>query len=130
MVHGDLAGWHQQTLSLIHPLPQGLLGASPSWDTAPELHSSSPNPKLSSSLLSPLSAQTAEPSQDSVPEAHGYPLSGGVLTLRWEAAHGVTGEHWQEHQAPLKSHFNVFTPQTIEMQHDFLTNEPHCSQSY
>lgn len=86
MVHGDLAGWHQQTLSLIHPVPQGLLGASPSWDTAPELHSSSPNPKLRSSLLSPLSAQTAEPSpsQDSVPEAHGCLLSGWVLTRRWK----------------------------------------------
>lgn len=31
------------------------------------------------------------------------PCLGGCPHLRWEAAHGVTGEHWQGHQAPFKS---------------------------
>lgn len=81
MVHGDLAGWHWQTLSLTHSVPQACWVHHPCGTqglTAAQLLS---KPKVKdldfSPPLSPFCAQTAQPlpSQDSAPEAYGFPLS-------------------------------------------------------
>lgn len=126
MVCGDLAGWHWQTLSLAQSSSPGLSGCiTPVGHRAPLLPSSSPNPKLWI-ILSPLSAQQAEPSpsQDSAPEAFGFSLVPGGCP-QWlhhrEPTPKMGSSTWrdwrtlalQEHQALFKSQSFMFSLPTL-----------------
>lgn len=140
MVHGDLAGWHWQTLSNPAQFPRAHWvhhphGTRPHCCPAPLHIQSWVN-------LSTLFAQTAESSssQNSTPEAYSFPLSwvgvqSGCTTgdshLRWEAAHGVTREHWHGRsiRLPSKDSLSRFHSPDYWDQHDFVTYEPHVPRA-